>query len=284
MSNILVAFKNIIQNPILDLQTTYKGSNRINNMGDGLETYIKDAFCNAMHELDSAQKNILYSQTFSYLGNQNNPPDMILKSGDSIEVKKIESLRSAIALNSSYPKDKLYANDTRITQQCRNCEDTSWISKDIIYTIGVSPRGSNKLTVLWFIYGDCYAATKDIYLRIANKITDGIKEIAEIELADTEELAKVKKVDPLGITDLRVRGMWSIKNPIQAFADHVSIDTNNLFTMNLIILTSKYDSFPLNDKKQLENNSSITIKDIKIKSPNNPANLLEAKLITYEKH
>ena len=44
------------------------------------------------------------SKEFSYLGNTNNPPDMMLRSGDAIEVKKIESSTSALALNSSATK------------------------------------------------------------------------------------------------------------------------------------------------------------------------------------
>ena len=58
---------------------------------------------------------------------------------------------------------------------------------------------------MWFIYGDCYAADPEVYQRVANKISESVSELNDIELAETNELAKVKKVDPLGITDLRVR-------------------------------------------------------------------------------
>jgi hypothetical protein len=74
------------------------------------------------------------------------------------------------------------------------------------------------------VYGDCYAAKRDIYQRIADKISNGISEISDVELVDTNELAKVKKVDPLGITDLRVRGMWHIENPIKVFQDVAHIN------------------------------------------------------------
>ena len=33
-----------------------------------------------------------YSEVFSYLGNTSNPPDMIIKDGDAIEVKKLKDL------------------------------------------------------------------------------------------------------------------------------------------------------------------------------------------------
>lgn len=282
MTNLLIALANIVKNPVTDLISFYSGSNRANNMGDALETYIKDLFCSSL-KARNTQKDQLYSQNFSYLGNSNNPPDIIIKEGDAIEVKKIESLRSSIALNSSYPKNKLHIDDSRITNECKTCEENTWEQKDIIYAVGIAPKGTKKLKALWFIYGDCYAAKREIYQRIADKISHGISEIPDVELIETNELAKVKKVDPLGITDFRVRGMWHIENPIRVFHDIASIESNNEFTVNTLLLKEKYDSFPKQDRTNLESlqNNNFTIQDIRIKSPNNPANLLDAKLISY---
>jgi hypothetical protein len=276
-TNLLIALANIIENPITDLVSHYRGSNRANNMGDALENYVKDAFCNSLQEKDDR----LHSQFFSYLGNQNNPPDMIIRDGDAIEVKKIESFTSALALNSSYPKNKLYRNDTRIIDACRNCEFEAWEHKDIIYAVGVAPKGMNKLKTLWFVYGDCYAADRAIYQRIANTISQGIREIADVEFIETNELAKVKKVDPLGITDLRVRGMWHIDNPLKVFKNIAPINNANAFTVYALIPTDKYVMFPNADSSRLEQLPNITISNVKIKSPNNPAQLLDAKLISY---
>ena len=284
MTNLLKAIANIVENPIIDLVSFYKGSNRANSMGDALETYVKDVFCDSVNK-DNQEKDKLYSQNFSYLGNQNNPPDIIVKNGDAIEVKKIESLSSAIALNSSYPKNKLHADDSRITDNCRNCEANTWEKKDIIYSVGVTPKGTNKLKALWFVYGDCYAANREVYKRIADKISTGISEIPDVELAETNELAGVKKVDPLGITNLRVRGMWHIQNPIKVFQDVASVNGEHEFTVNTLLLEEKYFSFPEEARNKLENlqNGNFKIQDIEIKSPNNPAQLLKAKLITYAK-
>lgn len=222
-----------------------------------------------------------YSEHFSYLGNSNNPPDLILKNGDAVEVKKNESLNSAIALNSSYPKSKLYANDSRITTDCRDCEETPWIEKDIIYAIGYNPKNTKQLKSICFIYGDCYAARKEIYAQFADKISQGIQEIEGIELVATNELAKVKKVDPLGITDLRVRGMWHIESPMKVFRDKFIISDSAIFSLNAIILTDKYNSFPDADRNYLEQLGVVSA--VEIRSPNNPARLLQAKLISYEK-
>src|SRR3989344_4074046 len=151
-TNILVAITNLVKDPITNLILHYRSSNRVNNMGDALEYYIKDLFCNSLSESDLEKKNEIYSKYFSYIGNQNNPPDIMIKGGDAIEVKKIESLGSGIALNSSYPKNKLSFDNPMITTACRNAEN--WQEKDLIYIIGVVKE--NKLKVLWFIYGDCY--------------------------------------------------------------------------------------------------------------------------------
>lgn len=280
MSNLLVAIKNLITNPITDIRTFYVSSNRANAVWDSLEHYVKDLFCNSFRSSDS-ERNQKYSEVFSYLWNQNNPPDIILKNSDAIEVKKIENMGSAIALNSSYPKNKLYRTDTRITEACRNCEENQWTEKDILYVIGAVLN--NVLRSLWFIYGDCYAASPSIYQRIADRISQGVADLKDIELVETNELAKVKKVDPLGITDLRVRWMWHIENPWKVFQEFINHDIQSTFSAYTLLLKEKYQSFPEEDRKELEelNFSWFQIQDVQIRSPNNPAQLLEAKLISY---
>ena len=46
MSNILKAFINIVNNYQINITNVTQGNNRANNMGEGLETYIKDIFAN----------------------------------------------------------------------------------------------------------------------------------------------------------------------------------------------------------------------------------------------
>ncbi len=278
-TNILKGLFSLINNPNIDLNTGYVARNRANNMGDALEYYVKDLFCDTFNEEDQTVINQKYNEYFSYLGNQNNPPDIILRNGDAIEVKKIEGFGAGIALNSSYPKNKLYSDSPMITQACRDCED--WREKDIIYVIGV-PQ-DDKLKSLWFVYGDCYAADRNIYERIKNKISDGVNELPDIEFAETNELGRVNKVDPLGITYLRIRGMWHIENPSKVFDYITTVDISKELNVNAIILTEKYNSFPEEDIQRLENlnKNGFSIRDVQIKSPNNSADLLDAKLINY---
>ena len=250
----------------------------MNKLHQYLEAYIQDAFADTITEKDAQIRNEKISNTFSYLGNQNNPPDIILKAGDAIEVKKIQSKGSAIALNSSYPKNKLYSDDSKITDDCRNCEN--WDVKDIIYAIGVTD--DKNLKHLWLVYGDCYAASREVYSRIGKTIKDGVKEIPDIEFSETKELGRVNRVDPLGITNLRIRGMWHIDNPLKVYKDFYEVDVSKKFTLACIMRSEKYQALEDTDREAITNNESLNINDIKIRNPDNPAKLIEAKLITLE--
>ena len=273
MTNILQMVNNFANNPIKKLKEYYLNSTRIQQVGEALEYYIKDLFCNTINIKDKEEKELIYSKYFSYFGNKNNPPDIILKGGDAIEIKKIENNKPLqIALNSSYPKNKLYKNDSFINQACKNCED--WDQKDMIYIIGSVYK--NILHSLWIVYGESFCACPEIYQRIKNSLSTGINKIENVDFAKTKELGRVDKVDPLGITYLRIRGMWGIAHPRNVFNLDPNPDDNLL---NLIILKSKYNSFSKEDIKKLINNSKIKIKNIKIKNPNNPVKLEDAKYI-----
>lgn len=279
MTNILEAIVNIVDNPILEIRNHYAGRNRANNVGEALETFVKDAFANIIHATDEQERMARYNEVFSWLGNQNHPPDIMIRQGDAIEVKKTQSVNSDLALNSSYPKSNIQSNSTMITQECRTCEE--WIEKDLIYCVGHT--NDESVNSLWMVYGNIYAAKHETYQIIKQKITDGINEIPNVELAETNELGRVNRVDPLGITNLRIRGMWQIQNPRRVF-NYLHIQTDNKFELVAIIPTNKYNSFPNDSKNRIENlgNENLTINNVRVKDPNNPANLLDAKLIVFK--
>ena len=278
--NIIDAIINIVKNPILELKEYSISHNRANNMGEALEEYIKDVFSGTLFEKDKNKRIEIISEVFSYLGNTNNPPDGILRGGDAIEVKKIENKSSSLALNSSYPKAKLYSNSSMITDACRSCE--KWEEKDIIYTIGTCEK--NKLTSLIFLYGEDYAAENKIYENVKNKIKLGIETINGLEFSETNEIGRVNRVDPLGITYFRIRGMWGIENPVKVFDYIYKRDDSKQFNFMALINEDKYLSF--SNTKELEDlekeNKNLEIKDVRIKNPNNPAQLKKAKLITFK--
>ncbi|MBE9043888.1 NgoPII family restriction endonuclease [Pleurocapsales cyanobacterium LEGE 10410] len=282
MTNILQAIYTIASNDIPDVVDFYRSQNKINAVGDALELFIKDIFANTLNETDELKKQAIYERVFSYAGNANNPPDFMLALGDAIEVKKLNSQTAQIALNSSHPTAKLYSNSPMITRACRECEQ--WNEKDLLYAIGCVNR--QKLSLLWLVYGDCYAANQEVYQNTKLKITTGINQTTGIEFSPTKELGRVNKVDPLGITSLRIRGMWHIEHPQKVYR-YLNLSTQSAncnFRLCTLMRETKYLSFPAKDIEKLESikNPSLRMQQVKIKSPDNPVKTIAARLIKYQ--
>lgn len=273
-TNILKALLSLRNVTDFSLSTHYGSTNRMNNMGIALEYFVKDVFCNSLDVRNISDKNRRHSNYLSYIGNANNPPDFMIREGDAVEVKKIINPRSGLALNSSYPKHKLYRDNPLITDICRQCEE--WKVKDIIYAVGVVQE--NSVGSLWFVYGDCYAADKNIYERIRTGVVDGINSIEGVEFSITRELGRVNRVDPLGITYLRIRGMWGIENPTRVF-DYLTDGWNEIPRIVSLMREEKYNSFPQDDRSALEQLNIVD--DVQIRNPDNPAAFLVAKIIKF---
>jgi len=277
---ILSAINNLVENTVTEMVDVTTGHTLANAMGDSLEMYVKNLFAGSF-ELQGSKRDEAFSKVFSYLGNQNNPPDFMIRGGDAVEVKKIVNPYNALALNSSYPKHKLYSDEPRILRSCVACE--KWTERDILYAVGSIKNGF--LTNLVFVYGVDYAASREVYLRISETIEKGISGIPDVSFAETNELAKVKGVDPLGITDLRVRGMWSISNPLTVFANVYTPNKKAKFNFMAIIDNDKFSTLPVEEIRRFDSllaaHSDLSIKDINVKDPDNPANLKTAKLITF---
>ena len=55
-------------------------------------------FANSFN-LSETEKLEKWNEVFSYLGNNSNPPDAMLRGGDAIEIKKLETDSKELALN-----------------------------------------------------------------------------------------------------------------------------------------------------------------------------------------
>ena len=279
--SVLTAIKNIANFGKSDLKA-YSSNYliRINAVGEPLEFFVKDAFCNSFTSV-SQEKEEKHRCTFSWLGNQNFPPDLMIRNGDAFEIKKIESIKPSIALNSSPPKDMLYYDDPRIIDAVRKCDNGSWKAKDLFYSIGCVQGG--KIRYLFFVQGTCYAAGREVYEKIENKLKQGVEECIKLNGieggSETAELGRINRVDPLGITNLRVRGMWMIENPIRVFDYLYHFDNKKNFSLIALMLKSKFDSYPQEDIEAL-NQSNIKIQAVRTKNPNNPAEMMDTQLIT----
>ena len=278
MTNILHAISNFSKYNITSIGTHYKNTIRIQQVGDSLEYFIKDLLADTLNK-SMREKDKKYSECFSYLGGTNNPPDLMIKKGDAWEIKKIEHTGGQIALNSSFPKQRLYRDDSFINNFCRDCE--KWEEKDIVYAVGTIDKKTNDIESLWMVYGDCYCANKETYNRIKEKISNGVNDIKGVEFSETKELGRVNKIDPLGITYLRIRGMWGIEHPANVFGYLLDNHEDNI--LNVIMLKEKLMSFDAKDIDLIEDDENIKINDIKIKCPDNPALLMDAVHISIKR-
>ena len=77
--------------------------------------------------------------------------------------------------------------------------------------------------------------------------------------------------------------MWGIENPFTLFQDLYEIKEEDCFDLLAVVEENKYLSF--DNKYKLESLSKslkgLSIKDAKVREPNNPALLKNVKLITY---
>ena len=284
--NIIDAIITIVQQPnhkLVKYTSSGRSTNRMNVMGDPLEEYVKNMFANTFGVTDPVARMIAISNTFSYLGNDTTPPDAMLKGGnlgDAIEVKKTNTF-ATIQLNSSHPKSKLHSNSSMITNDCKSCE--TWTERDMIYVMG--QVSGEYVKTLCMVYGMDYCANNSVYESLKDKVTTGINDIPDIPWAETNELGRVNRVDPLGITYLRVRGMWFIQHPLKVFDYIYTPDSNKEF--NLMVLINEEKISQLDNYNTLvdfsRTNPSLKISDVQIKNPNNPAQLKSAKLITFSK-
>ena len=276
--SIVDAIVNLVKNPVTLLVREYHSRNRANNAGDALEEYVKDLFAGTFDMREDERLERLES-VFSYLGNNSNPPDAMLRGGDAIEVKKIETVDASLALNSSYPKHTIRADSPMISEACRNAE--SWNEKDMLYVVG--SVHNNMLKHLVMVYGLDYCASESCYQRLKTHIAEGVNAIEGVEFAETKELGRVNRVDPLGITYLRVRGMWGIENPWTVFKYVYQRDMRMKLNFMALINERKWRTLP--DTGRLfelsKSNPRLMVSDVKIKDPDNPAHLNAAKLIQF---
>ena len=250
---------------------------RINSAGALFEYYIKDALTGRFYG-DEESRDRAYRQNFAWLGNQNNPPDAIAQRGDAFEIKKLQSPMNAIALNSSPPKDTLHRNDSRIVEACRNSDGGRWQIKDIFYAIGWIE--SKQVRSVYFVQGSCYAASSEVYERVSSRLAESVNEAilsSGLESGKTNELGRINRVDPLGITSLRVRGMWQIENPSRVFENIAKLDQRKTFQAYAIMKWEKYIQMLGARQGGLPN--ALKLSREKVPDPNNPADVIDVALL-----
>ena len=279
MRNIIDAIITLVTDPKVELVRHYAFVNRANNMGDALEDYVKDLFAGTVDETDEAVRKRKLSEVFSYIGNAMNPPDIMLRNGgDAIEVKKLQGVND-LALNSSHPKRVLRYNNSKINDTCRYCE--KWTERDMLYVVGICD--TKKVKQLCMVYGTEYCADIETYERIERVIKNVLENMEDVELAQTNELGRLNKVDPMKITNMRIRGMWTISNPFKVFQRIYQPNAYKKFNFMGLISEEKYATF--SNTAQLEalvgKIAGLQIKSVEVRDPNEPRQMRKCKLITF---
>ena len=280
MTDILKAIHNISKLENWNIEEVILSSNRAISMGEGLESFVKNAFADTFKIENQNEKHLLFSEIFSYEGSKRTPPDLMIKNGDAFEIKKTEVLSTEIQLNSSHPKSKLFKTSTLINNHCKNCE--TWEEKNFHYIIGHIPTGKNVLSSIWFIDGSVYAADEEVYTNIKDSISDVLENSNEFDFSETNEIGRINYVDPLKITNLRIRGMWLLQPPYKVF-DYLNLYDNKANFQSIALISKKhYFNYSEESRKLIENNPKISIKEVFVKNPNNPIQLIESKLIIFK--
>lgn len=280
MTDILKAIHNISKLENWNIEEVILSSNRAISMGEGLESFVKNAFADTFKIENQNEKHLLFSEIFSYEGSKRTPPDLMIKNGDAFEIKKTEVLSTEIQLNSSHPKSKLFKTSTLINNHCKNCE--TWEEKNFHYIIGHIPKGKNVLYSIWFIDGSVYAADEEVYTNIKDSISDVLENSNEFDFSETNEIGRINYVDPLKITNLRIRGMWLLQPPYKVF-DYLNLYDNKANFQSIALISKKhYFNYSEENRKLIENNPKISIKEVFVKNPNNPIQLIESKLIIFK--
>ena len=283
---------NIINDGTFEARRKKDTENSINRVGDSLEEYIKDAFSNSF-KLENEDRDKAMQQCILYHGNSSNPPDIITSGDDGIviEVKKSDSYRSELQLNSSMPHSTFNSQDTRITKECKEilC-DKEW---DMLYVVGSFVKKKKQIRHLAMVYGSVYCAETSKYEDIDFYVRSKVREIGSwlIETVptarlDTEsnELGKLKSIDLKGFCDLRIRGMYTYTSPYVVFNQEFN-SRKDIFDMFVVIPDDIFQKFG-NKEEFLEfvnNNKDISIEAVNYPDPNDNDKVIACQKIIYIK-
>jgi hypothetical protein len=282
-SNILTAIKNISDFRTNNMREYFRdyATTQVKTVRQEMEYFVKDAISGSSKSVKDKKPSDRYSGVFSYIGSKNKPPDMIIKGGDALVIKTMKTYKSGLTINNYPPKANLKWNDPWVLKNCRQIDGGQWNSKDIFYVTGWIEK--RRMKYLIFIQGSCFIPEDKVFIKKIQGIKKNVFNYLEsegLEAINTIGLGKVNNIDPLGITNLRIKGVWSVKNPLKVFSDTFSYDKDKDFTLIALMFKNKFDSFPKKDVNAVINDKQIEVKDVTIKNPNNPKKKIEAKLIT----
>jgi len=297
MSDVLLGLSHLIKHSNFQLPSS-RGSGGSGPLitGKPFELYCKD-WLSLLPPGNINNRFSYYNQEFSYQGSANNPPDVMFKGGDmgdSFEFKKTESKASAkegkgtLKLNSSYPKDMLRVGSSGLLKACIQCE--TWQIRTFYYVLGNIQKGSDRLTTLWVVDGRFMSANPQVYANIFSGLQAGVKNLVNafklVAKINSKEGGRLRNIDALDSTVLRVRSMWELESPKKAFANLPGVkEDKTKSVLHAMILNSRWEEYPQSSRDSILNlkgTPGFTISDIQSIDPNDKNKTLKGKLIRYE--
>ena len=290
MPDVLTAIADIVNHKAFVLPASHSSAsekNRVNSSGEAFENYCKDRL-SGVEPGDDLIRDERYKASLAYQGGANNPPDAMYRggdAGDAFEFKKLGGGPSCeIHLNSSPPKDCLKVTSYGLAQECLECE--SWVRRDLFLICGGVKKASTKIDWLWIADARLMATSQEYYHTLHEKVRQGICAIGELSTSITKELGRINQVDPLNVSHLRIRAMWSIQSPGRLFAKVPGVCHGEKSVLHAILPTDKWDSMPRESQsrvEQLRSTPGFSMSDVLIENPNSPAERIPSRLIRYEK-
>lgn len=291
MSDLLAAIHHLVKHSNFQLPSTLGigGADTIVS-GKPFEIYCKD-WLSLLPPGNISQRAAFYERSFSYQGSDNNPPDVMFKGGnkgDAFEFKKTQSLSASLPLNSSFPKNKLFISSPGLLDSCITCEH--WSERNFYYIIGQLKPNDQRVASLWVVDGELMAGEHTVYETIFSNLQNTVSSFVasnNLERINSVELGRLRGIDELNKTVLRVRSMWELETPQKSFKDveGVILDPQKS-VLHALIMDSKWQDYPP-ESQQLINAlvglSGFTLKqNIELPDPKNKDNKLKCHLIRFE--
>jgi hypothetical protein len=247
------------------LDDVYDSAISINSAGERMEYFIKDLLAKSINKESADEKAAEHKKYLSWLGSQNHPPDLMIRDGPAIEVKKSRGKHRKLQLNSSTPRIKLRADMDRVNSDCANCED--WSEKDMVYALGSRVSKSN-VGFIWVVYGDCWCDKSEVYKEVTDDLEEAIEESpptnGTLDMSGNE-IAKVRDVGSGMGAEHRTRSMWSIGHPAKMFSQYIENYEQKLDDgkpMFVVMPVEKFESADTENKATLRESDSIHITEL----------------------
>ena len=286
LPDVLTAIADIIEYRNFDLPQEVEGENRIVQRGVAFETYCKDRLVGLPRDADSAARASSYKRYLIYQGLSSHPPDAMYRlQGDAFEFKKRGGLPSYVMpLNSSFPKSVLSSSSSMLSKECRECEP--WNERALFYVNGGINKGSKTIDWIWIADASLMAAPSHHYEKVAKAVRDGISKIPRVKFSATKELGRANNVDPLGVSSLRIRGMWSLDAPGKFFSSITGVShSKEAPTLHAIMRESKWNAFEHSSRNRivgLNGTTGFSFSKVAVTDPGADDESIEAILIRYQ--